>query len=143
MAGVGPTRKDPDIRARRNKDTVPTKTIPFVLGEQPKLPTLKGLRWPAVTIRWWKMWAESGQATLMTDTDWSFLLDTALIHARYWQGDLSLAGELRLRVAKFGATLEDRARLRIVFADAEQADGQDAQPRPSSKQRYGGLRLAE
>lgn len=65
----------------------------------------------------------SAQAELMTATDWSFLLDTALIHARFWSGDPSVAGELRLRVAKFGATLEDRARLRIMFADADKADG--------------------
>jgi hypothetical protein len=143
MAGVGPAAKDPSTRARRNKDTVPTKTILFVKGEQPKLPTVRGLRWPAVTLRWWQMWADSGQADLMTATDWSFLLDTALIHARYWQGDLSLAGELRLRVAKFGATLEDRARLRIQFADAARADGGEAAPKQPSQQRYGNLRLAE
>ena len=33
-----------------------------------------------------------------------------------------LTGELRLRVAKFGATPEDRARLRITFAVADSAE---------------------
>jgi hypothetical protein len=31
-----------------------------------------------------------------------------------------LAAEVRLRVAKFGETPEDRARLRMVFADADE-----------------------
>ncbi|MEU6389973.1 hypothetical protein [Streptomyces sp. NPDC046939] len=30
-------------------------------------------------------------------------------------GDLKLAGEIRQRVAKWGATVEDRARLRMTF----------------------------
>lgn len=144
MAGIGSAPKDPSTRARRNADPIPAKVIEFRKGQQPKLPTIKGLRWPAVTQRWWAMWAESGQAEHFTDTDWSSLLDTALIHARFWQGDLSLAGELRLRVAKFGATLEDRARLRITFADADAADDKRPQSQqPESKKRYGGLKLAD
>lgn len=39
-----------------------------------------------------------------------------------WAGDTKLAGELRLRVAKFGATPEDRARLKIQFAAADEAE---------------------
>ena len=46
------------------------------------------------------------------------LLDTAMIHARFWLGDARLAPELRLRTAKFGATPEDRQRLKIKFVDA-------------------------
>lgn len=55
----------------------------------------------------------------MTGTDWDFLLDTALLHAELWSGNRSVAAELRLRVAKFGATPEDRARLRIQVGDGE------------------------
>ena len=72
-----------------------------------------------VTRRWWKMWGESPLSAEYTETDWSFLLDTAYLHALYWKGDYRVAGELRLRVAKFGATPEDRARLRIQFAVAD------------------------
>ena len=53
------------------------------------------------------------QAQTYTDADWSFLLDTAVLHADFWLGDRKVAAELRLRVAKFGVTPEDRARLRI------------------------------
>jgi len=69
--------------------------------------------WPDPTVTWWQVWRESAQAQTFTDTDWSFLLDTALLHAEFWLGDHSVASELRLRAAKFGATPEDRARLKI------------------------------
>ena len=85
-------------------------------------------RWPAQTRQWWRMWAESPLARDFTETDWSELLDTALLHARYWQGNLSLASEIRLRVAKFGATPEDRARLRIVFAVADNVEQGGSKP---------------
>ncbi|MFE5092078.1 hypothetical protein ACFRCI_17235 [Streptomyces sp. NPDC056638] len=34
-----------------------------------------------------------------------------------YQGDLKQAGEIRQRVAKWGATVEDRARLRMKFEE--------------------------
>ena len=142
VAGRGPQPKDPAKRARRNKEPAPLKVLPAVRVTQPSLPTIyvdaggdadgrprkKRFNWPKVTRRWWRMWGESPLSADYTDTDWSFLMDTALIHARYWQGETRLAGELRLRVAKFGATPEDRARLRIAFAVAEDAEAGDAAP---------------
>lgn len=123
MAGRGPAPKDPAKRARTNSDPVPLNLIVAPPVRQPKLPVLKVLNpftgrmitfvWPAQTRAWWKMWGESPLSADFTETDWSFLLDTAILHAAYWKGDLKSAGELRLRVAKFGATPEDRARLRI------------------------------
>jgi hypothetical protein len=113
---------------------------------QPALPTfevevdgeLNEFRWPPRTVEWWQMWADSPLSAEFTSTDWSELLDTALLHARFWSGQLSLASELRLRVAKFGATPEDRARLRITFAQADEAE--DKRPKsPSSRARRGGL----
>jgi hypothetical protein len=73
--------------------------------------------WPAQTQAWWRTWRESPQAQTLTSTDWDFLLDTALLHAELWSGNGSVASELRLRVAKFGATPEDRARLRMQVDD--------------------------
>jgi len=131
MAGRGPTPKDPSRRVRRNKGPE-LKIIPAVATEQPNLPVIeqvvvdefgvehkKRFHWPKITRRWWKMWAESPLSTDYTDVDWAFLMDTAYIHALYWKGDVKQAAELRLRVAKFGATPEDRARLRIQFAVAD------------------------
>jgi hypothetical protein len=93
---------------------------------QPELPECmpSGCAWPARTVAWWQMWAASPLAAEFTATDWSELLDTAALHGEYWSGDLKLAAELRLRVAKFGATPEDRARLRITFAVADEKESQ-------------------
>lgn len=81
----------------------------------PDLP--ESLEWPQQTRDWWMTWRRSPQAQTFADTDWSFLLDTAMLHAEFWLGDKSVAAELRLRAAKFGATPEDRARLRIEIGN--------------------------
>jgi hypothetical protein len=81
------------------------------------------------------MWAESPLAEEFTATDWSELLDTAVLHGAYWSGELRMAGELRLRVAKFGATPEDRARLRITFAVADEKERGAGKPAPKRRSR--------
>lgn len=116
MAGRGPAPKPDGERRRRNKPAVPTTVVAGdgqVRG--PDLPDL--IDWPAPTRTWWETWRQSPQSVSFTDTDWSFLLDTALLHARLWAGDSGAAAELRLRVAKFGATPEDRARLRMSIEE--------------------------
>jgi len=113
MAGRGPAPKDPAKRRRRNADPVP-ETVVAADGELhgPDLP--EGTEWHERTRAWWETWRRSPQAQAMEDTDWSFLLDTALMHHAMWsRGQWTLAAEVRLRVAKFGATPEDRARLRM------------------------------
>lgn len=120
--------------------------------EQPSLPTIeqvvvdkfgvpkkKRFNWPTITKRWWKMWGESPLSAEYTETDWAFLMDTAYLHALYWKGDFKVAAELRLRVAKFGATPEDRARLRIQFAVADglEDDGPSAEALPVSSRARG------
>ena len=147
MAGRGPAPKDPSRRARRNAGPE-LRVIEAEPASQPELPTflieqdddLMEFVWPAMTQQWWAMWGESPLAPEFTASDWSFLLDTAVIHAKFWNGSTTAAAELRLRVAKFGATPEDRARLKITFAQAEAADAGRSQPRG---QRRDGLRLAE
>lgn len=107
---------------------------------QPDLPDT--VDWPEQTRAWWAMWSASPLAESFTANDWSELLDTALIHAGLWGGDLKAAAELRLRVAKFGATPEDRARLRIQFAQADEADAK--RPKASAARgRYADLRVVE
>lgn len=128
MAGRGPAPKDAGTRARRNADPVGVRIVDAVLSEQLPLPELmpNGDPWPRETVRWWAMWGASPLAGEFTANDWSELLDTAVLHGAYWAGDLKHAGELRLRVAKYGATPEDRARLRIQFASANEADDRQA-----------------
>ncbi|MFJ5089981.1 hypothetical protein [Streptomyces sp. NPDC088674] len=147
MAGMGPPPKDPGRRARANRDAVAQTVLRHEAAAAPDLPDFRinsddGLVefvWPERTREWWEMWKASPQAEHFGSTDWEFLLDTALIHAKVWSGDTAALPELRLRVAKFGATMEDRARLRMVFAAADEADAK----RPagvSARERYGKLR---
>lgn len=138
MAGRGPAPKDPSRRARTNSDPIPTTLLPFVKAKQPGLPG-GATKWPPRTREWWRMWGKSPQAASFTATDWEFLLETALLHAKFWAGDASVAGELRLRVAKFGATPEDRQRLRMHFA-APQPEEDTSEGRRSSRDRRGALR---
>lgn len=154
MAGRGVAPKPRDQRARTNADPIPLRVVRAVPCAQPDLPTveievdgeLTEFAWPARTREWWAMWGASPLSAEFTSTDWSALLDTAMIHARYWRGEVRLAAELRLREAKFGATPEDRARLRIAFAQANEAEGKseppksEPEPEPSP---YDGLRLAD
>lgn len=152
MAGRGPAPKDPSKRARRNGEPTPLRVVQVEPTGQPELPEFDvqvkvdgelqsvAFEWPARTRDWWRMWADSPLSAEFTETDWSELLDTARIHAAFWSGQLSAAGELRLRVAKFGATPEDRARLRIQFAAADEAESKGPQSSGgSSRSRRGPL----
>lgn len=117
MAGHGPAPKDPAERRRRNR--VEPLTVMAGDGKQrgPGLPDV--FDWPEATLAWWETWRTCPQSSSFTDTDWAFLLDTAILHAEFWLGDRSVAAELRLRAAKFGATPEDRLRLKIAVGDPE------------------------
>jgi hypothetical protein len=139
MAGRGPAPKDPARRAGKAKDTTPKTSIRFVGAEQPELPPLPdGEPWHPRTVQWWATWRDAPQAEHFMATDWDFLVDTALMHNAMWtKGQWTLAQEVRLRVAKYGATPEDRARLRMHFADADEKDAK----RPAAPpQRWGDLR---
>jgi hypothetical protein len=140
MAGRGPAPKDPDKRRRRNADPVPASTL--LEDDEVRGPELPGgIEWPVVTLAWWTTWRNSPQAATFTDTDWDFLVDTALLHARFWKGDEKVAGELRLRVAKFGATPEDRARLRMQVGEPDGGRGGSGKS-DDSDDPYAGLRVS-
>jgi hypothetical protein len=97
-------------------------------------------QWHPRTRDWWRTWRRSAQAQTFTATDWDFLIDTALMHHTMWsRGRWEFAGELRLRAAKFGATPEDRQRLRMQVAPSAGASAE--QQKPAS--RYGHLRAVK
>lgn len=118
MSGRGPAPKDPAKRRRRNADPVPTSKLTNDKRTRgPALPDgilADGEDWHQVTRSWWNNWRKSPMAATFLQTDWDFLLDTALMHHTMWaKKRWEFAGEVRLRAAKFGATPEDRARLRF------------------------------
>lgn len=155
MAGRGPAPKNPNKRARTNKDVIPLRVVEVEAVAQPDLPEFEvEIRpkdgesymvphvWPAATRDWWAMLDLHPLAREFIETDWSYLLDTALLHAAFWHGRLDMASELRLREAKYGFTPDDRARLRIQFAQAAGAEVETAAKVSSSRDRMQGIRKA-
>lgn len=134
MAGMGPPPKDPRKRARRNNDVAQLRIVEVRAAQKPDLPEFsvmvkedgelvsQSFEWPAPTYEWWQMLDMHPLKGEFTELDWSYLLDTARIHAGFWMGRIDYASELRLREAKYGFTPEDRARLRIQFAQAADAE---------------------
>lgn len=155
MAGRGPAPKDPSKRARTNKDVIQLRVLEVQPVEQPELPSFsimvtvdeqlvaQEFDWPAMTQDWWAMLAHHPLANEFIETDWSYLMETARLHAEFWMGKLSLAAELRLREAKYGFTPEDRARLRIQFAQATEAEVSVASKVRSSRERFGSIALPD
>lgn len=129
MPGPGALPKSERSRSRDTaaRDAATSKLTADGVLRGPDLPEYD---WHPRTVAWWQTWRTSAQAQMMTPTDWDALAETAILHTELWRGDTKAAAELRLRVAKFGATMEDRLRLRIsVDADIEAA----AKPTPAVK----------
>lgn len=130
MAGRGPARKPASRRARTNRDDV--VVVRLVQAGQPDLPD--DVPWPELTRQWWRMWGESPRAEQWDAVTWHELMMTAYIHAEFVSGNFDRAAELRIRMAKFGATPEDMARLRIVLAEADEKDRRKSGPeKPQSR----------
>lgn len=120
MPGRGPApkavRSRPNDTARRQAEMTKVAQDGAIRG-----PDLPEYDWHPRTLAWWETWRRSPLAQEFGQTDWDFLIDTAFLHSAMWNGDVRLAGELRLRSAKFGATPEDRLRLKVqVDQEAEQ-----------------------
>lgn len=138
MAGKGPPPKPADQRARGKRSDI----IPFRLitqdeqVEQPLLPA--DVDWHVQTIAWWHKLRDDVLSNDYTVMDWTYLLDTAFVHNAFWHGSLDRAGELRLRMANFGATPADRARLRIqvITADEAAAKADARKNAPGSRKKY-------
>ena len=133
----GATPKDPEQMANSTRAKAEKAKLRVVTSEAVPAPDLPefmpdGSEWPDHTIEWWDIWADSPLCEDYRAEDWQDLIDCAVIHGRLWQGDYKAAAELRLRMARHGATREDRARLRIVFATAEQRE-KEARKQPAGK----------
>lgn len=116
MAGRGPAPKG---RNARDRDTATFETV--VLEERaaygsplPDDALPEGESWHPQTVRWWDSLRHFPLLKDEPEIGWQFLIDTALMHHTMWtKGRWEFASELRLRVAKYGATPEDRMRLKI------------------------------
>ena len=133
----GPPPKPAEQRRRQNKDPHPTTTVTADgVTRGPDLPASR--EWPEQTVAWWGHWRTCAQSQTFTVTDWDFLLDTAVFHAAVWEGTLTAGPELRLLMSKFGATQEDRMRLRLqVDSEVEQVKAREQRTAsPGRKARF-------
>lgn len=129
MGMSGPPPKEDPIRA--NKATF-DKTEVWADGvvRGPELPT--DVFWHPVTRQWYHKWRISAQAQVMEPSDWDMLIDTAMLHHRYWNEKMSvaqmatLAGEIRQRTATIGSTFEARLKLRMVIRDDAPGTDEDS-----------------
>lgn len=130
----GPSPKDMGQKAGNGGRNAPWAVVPTRRADAPELPAFfrywdgestRRIKYPPETVRWWNNWAseESPLNKNFTAHDWDYLLETSVMHAKFWLGidQAKMASELRQRVAKYGATPEDRAKLRIVLVSADEA----------------------
>lgn len=115
MAGRGPAPKGTRSRDRDN-DTVAQHEVTGKLHGKPlpKGVLPRGEEWHPQTV---ELWNSLRRFPTMQDEPalgWQFLIDTALMHHTMWTHQVwQFAAEIRLRLAKYGATPEDRMRLKI------------------------------
>jgi hypothetical protein len=124
MAGRGPAPKASRSRKRDEAEAtvvVDTGDLYGPLLPEGVLPD--GEDWHQQTRSLWDALRRNPLLAEEPELGWQFLLDTALMHDRMWaKGRWEFASEVRLRLAKYGATPEDRMRLRVKVATPEQAE---------------------
>lgn len=119
MAGRGPAPKAKRSRARDSARRDADTTTLVEDGERhgPELPLNvlpDGAEWHPQTAALWDSLRKNPLLADESDLGWQFLIDTALMHHTMWaKGRWEFASEVRLRLAKYGATPEDRMRLKL------------------------------
>ena len=117
MAGPGRVPKENLSREadtkRRDADITKVSADGILRGS----PLPNDITWHPRTKAWWHSFRTSPLAQGFTESDWDFLLDTALLHTAMWEGATNLAAEIRLRVSAFGSTPEARLRLKLKITD--------------------------
>lgn len=113
----GPVPKPTSVRRNKHKhaqqlgaEPRPGRELPRGLGV-----TTAGAR------RFWRTWSQAPQTASWVETDWAELEITARLVDEFFKGDLKVASEIRMRTAKWGATVEDRSRLRMSLKDRDEA----------------------
>lgn len=129
MAGRGPRPKDPAKRARRNADPIALRVVVAEPADQPSLAELlgqtnplTGVAWQQATILFWQQLAEFPTTANLQAAQWSSLARALMIDDAMVSGDPKLAGEARLRLAKYGVDPDDLARLRVQIVAADEAE---------------------
>ncbi|MDD6565969.1 MAG: hypothetical protein PUF11_04170 [Parafannyhessea umbonata] len=73
--------------------------------DKPRLPDT--VDWPEETEEWFESWRSSPVTDGWTPQQWSYLIDTALVHAEVWgSNNIAMLGELHRREAYMGVTFD-------------------------------------
>ena len=94
----------------------PWPDLPRTYGDAVGMPELGP--WTPPTRRWYNTLKRLPHAVLWRDTDWEYLLATAIIHHRFLaggSGGQAAATELRRRERELGMTVDARRDLRIRY----------------------------
>ena len=76
-------------------------------SSKPELPDTAD--WPEQTLTWFDSWRDSPRTDSWDDSQWQYLIDTALVHAEIWgSGNTAMMGELRSRESYMGLTFDAR-----------------------------------
>ncbi len=115
MAGHGPAPKGDRTRDRDTPDFAELPDTGRMFGRPlPEGVLPDGESWHPQTVVMWDAIRVFPLLEHEPEIGWQFLIDTALMHHTMWtKGRWEFANELRLRLAKYGATPEDRMRLKI------------------------------
>ncbi len=115
MAGRGQAPKGERSRTRDTPDFDQLEETGLLYGDPlPEGVLPDGESWHPMTLQLWDAIRSFPLLENEPDFGWHFLRDTALMHHTMWtKGRWEFAAEIRLRVAKYGATPEDRMRLKI------------------------------
>lgn len=151
MAGRGPAPKAVRSRARDSEAREAELTEIEDTGEHhgPPLPDdvlPNGETWHPMTLRLWETLRTHAPLADEPDLGWLFLIDTMLMHHSMWStGKFTLAQEVRLRLAKFAATPEDRMRMKMkIVSPIEEIESPVGGARDdASRDRRRNLRIAE
>lgn len=137
MAGRGPAPKASRARKRDEPETAVLVDDGGLRG--PALPEgvlPDGEDWHPQTRALWDALRRNPLLADEPDLGWQFLVDTALMHHTMWQkGRWEFASEVRLRVAKYGATPEDRQRLKVKIATPDQVKAESDTPADTTSRR--------
>lgn len=115
MAGRGPAGKETHTRSRDDEEFASLPASAKLHGKPLPAGVLPDDEpWHPQTLALWESLRRSPLLANEPELGWQFLIDTALMHHTMWtKGRWEFASEVRLRVAKFGATPEDRMRLKV------------------------------
>jgi hypothetical protein len=126
MPGKKPSDGPTVTRHKPTVDWVDVIDVPYT-GDCPELPDVRTVATsqgdlyqvpiPDGTYVWWRSLRRMPHCVLWQDSDWSYALDTAMVHAQASLGQIGAMAELRMREKTLGTTVDARRDLRLRYVE--------------------------